>query len=250
MEYRASFLLDVVGAAFGTGIEFIALASVFYRFGSIGGWSLSQVALLYGLAECAFGTMDMVFSGFDPDVFSLQIRRGFLDQFLLRPLSLPLQVFGSEFVVRRLGRIGQGAAVLAVAFALSDIHWTVTKLVYLPVVYVSTVAFFGGLFVAGAAVCFWTVESIEAVNIATYGGTMMMSYPMHIYQDWIRRFFTFIIPSALMVYYPALFILDKPDPFQLPPFMPFLAPAAGLGVLAAAFTFWWAGVRHYGSTGT
>jgi ABC-2 type transport system permease protein len=77
-----------------------------------------------------------------------------------------------------------------------------------------------------------------------------MSYPMSIYQDWMRRFFTFVIPAALLNYYPAVDFLDKPDPFNLPPFAPFLAPLAGGGMLAAAFVFWRFGIRHYASTGS
>lgn len=250
MQYRLSFVLDVFGTAFAILTEFVTLAAVFWRFGSIGGWTLGEVAFLYGLAEVSFATMDMIFSGFDPGYFSEQVRRGTFDQFLLRPLALPLQIFTSEFLIRRLGRIGQGGLIFSLGLYLASIAWTPAKIAYLVVVYLSTVAFFGGMFVAGATISFWTVESVEVVNIFTYGGTAMMSYPMHIYGDWMRRLFTFIIPAALMIYYPALYFFDKPDPLGLPAFMRFLAPIAGLSVLTAAFIFWQIGVRKYTSTGT
>jgi ABC-2 type transport system permease protein len=112
------------------------------------------------------------------------------------------------------------------------------------------VALFGGLFVAGATLCFWTVESIEVVNIFTYGGTSMMSYPLHIYHDVLRKIFLYVVPAGLVIYYPALYFLGKPDPLGLPPFTPFLAPLAGFGTLAAAFALWHYGVRKYTSTGT
>jgi ABC-2 type transport system permease protein len=250
MQYRLSFLLDALGTAFASLVEFVTLAAALTRFGSVGGWTLGEVAFLYGLVEAAFGTMDMVFSGFDPGYFSQQIRRGTFDQFLLRPVGLVLQMFGSEFILRRLGRIAQGAAVFVFSVIALNPEWTAAKLIYLPVVWVSTVAFFGGLFVIGATTCFWTVEASEAINIFTYGGSAMLSYPMHIYADWMRRFFIFVVPGALLVYYPALFFLGKPDPLGLPPLMPFVAPLAGFGVLAAAFAFWGLGVRRYTSTGT
>lgn len=250
LQYRVSFALDVLGNFLVSFVYFITLAAVFARFRAIGGWSLGEIAFLYGQVELAFGLMDMIFSGFDPDYFSLQIRRGVFDQMLLRPLGLPQQIFSSEFLVRRLGRIVQGAIVLGFSLTLAPIAWTPAKIFYLPVVILSTVAFFGGLFVIGSTLCFWTVQPIEAINIFTYGGSEMLSYPAHIYTDWLRRFFTFIVPGALLVYYPALYFLDKPDPTHLPAVMPFLAPLAGFGVLAAAFAFWAFGVRHYTSTGT
>ena len=88
------------------------------------------------------------------------------------------------------------------------------------------------------------------VNILTYGGSEMMSYPMSIYPDWMRRFFTYIIPAIFLNYYPALYLLDKPDPLGLPPIAHFLAPVAGFGILAIALRFWSFGIRHYQSTGT
>ena len=250
MQYRVSFVVDTLGAALAIFVEFITLALVLSRFGTIGGWTLGEIAFLYGLAEGAFGAMDMFFSGFDPSTFAVHVQRGTFDQFLLRPLGLPLQLFTSEFVLRRVGRILNGLLIWAFALSITPVYWTPLKLLYLPVVFVSTVLFFGGLFVAGAAICFWTVESIEVINIFTYGGTTMMSYPMHIYDQWMQRFFLFVIPSGLLVYYPALFFLDKPDPLGLPPFAPFLAPFAGAGTLLVAFALWWLGVRHYTSTGT
>jgi ABC-2 type transport system permease protein len=242
--------LDAFTTAIVAGVSFLTIALVLQKFDGIGGWKLWEVAFLYGMVETAFGTMDMLFSGFDPTFFGNRVRLGTFDQMLLKPVNIYLQVFGSEFVLRRLGRILQGLVVLALAIANLDIAWTVEKLLYLPVVLVAMVFFFGGLFILGAAITFWTVESIEVVNIFTYGGDEMMSYPMHIYPDWMRQFFTYIIPGIFMNYYPALYILGKPDPFGMPAYASWLAPLVGLGVLAASLTFWRFGLAHYQSTGT
>jgi ABC-2 type transport system permease protein len=223
---------------------------VFQRFQSIGGWSLGEVAFLYGVVETAFGLMDMLFSGFDPQNFGKYTRLGRFDQMLLRPASITVQVFGSEFILRRLGRIFQGFFVMVIATQMVDLHWTWVKILYLPVVLFSQVLFFGGLFMIGATISFWTVESLEIVNIFTYGGTELISYPMHIYQDWMRRFFTYIIPAIFMNYFPALFFLDKPLPPQVPHVAPFLAPAMGGLIFLLALAFWRFGIQHYQSTGT
>lgn len=250
LQYPVAFWFELLGTALITTTQFGSLVFVLQRFEGIGGWTLGQVAFLYGMVEVAFGTMDMLFSGFDPPFFGQQVRLGRFDQLLLRPLGITLQVLGSRFEIRRLGRIAQGIVILGAALALTDIRWTPAKILYLPVVIASMVCFFGGLFIIGATITFWTVESIEVINIFTYGGNEMMAYPMHIYQDWMRRFFTYIVPAIFLNYYPALYFLDRPDPFNLPPFAPFLAPLAGASVLAAALVFWRFGIRHYSSTGT
>jgi ABC-2 type transport system permease protein len=250
LQYRVPFLLDAVATALMTGTFILTLAFVFERFGGLSGWNLAEVAFLYGMVELSFGVMDMVFSGFDPQNFGRQVRLGLFDQMMLRPASLTLQVLGSDFIMRRLGRIFQGGLVLLIAISWLEIAWTPAKLLYLPWVVFGQVCFFGGLFVIGATLSFWTVDSLEAVNIFTYGGAEMISYPMNIYQDWMQRFFTYILPAIFLNYYPALYFMDKPDPLHLPAFAPFLAPAAGLAVLAAALGFWRIGIRYYQSTGT
>jgi ABC-2 type transport system permease protein len=250
MQYRASFLLEFLAAGLITVLEFASIALVFDRFGQIRGWSLGEVAFLYGLVEIAFGLMDMVFSGFDPQNFGRQVRRGTFDQLLLRPVDITVQVLGSEFLLRRLGKIIFGLGIFGLALSMTDIQWTLVKVLYLPLVLLGMVAFFGGLFIIGATITFWTIESIEVVNIFTYGTQGMISYPMHIYQTWIRRFFTYILPAIFLNYYPALYFLDKADPLNFPPTARFVAPLAGLAVLLAALSFWRFGIRYYQSTGT
>lgn len=250
LQYRTSFVVDVITVGAANFLEFMAFALVFTGFGSIGGWSLWQVAFLWGLSEAAFGIMDMIFSGFDPPTFAQYVKRGTFDQMLLRPVGLVTQVFASDFALRRLGRVAQGLAIFAFANAGAGVAWTPEKLAYLPVVFVSAVAFYGALFVFGAALCFWTTEGLEIVNVFTYGGTTMASYPMHIYNDLVRRLFTFVIPTALLIYYPALYFFDLPDPTGLPRAAQFVAPLVGFGLLALALLVWRAGVRRYQSSGS
>ena len=192
----------------------------------------------------------MVFSGFDPGYFGRQIRLGRFDQFLLRPENITVQVLGSEFIIRRLGRIFQGMIVFLLAISQLNIHWTVIKLVYLPIVFISLVCFFGGLFIIGSTITFWTVESIEIINIFTYGGSEMMAYPMHIYPDAMIKFFTYIIPAIFLNFYPALYILDKTDPLGFSPIAYTLAPIVGVGTIVLSLFFWRVGILRYQSTGT
>jgi ABC-2 type transport system permease protein len=77
-----------------------------------------------------------------------------------------------------------------------------------------------------------------------------MAYPMNIYNRWMRRFFTYLIPAIFLNYYPALYFLGKPDPLHMPTWAPFLCPLVGIGTLVASLAFWRFGIRHYASTGT
>jgi len=250
LQYRTSFFFDVLATAAITLTEFSAIALAMNEFQTIGGWQLGEVALLYGLVEAAFGVMDTLFSGFDPQNFGQQVRLGRFDQILLRPINVTVQVLGSRFVIRRLGRIVFGFVIFGYGAGAAGVVWTVGKVLYLPLVFAGIVLFFGGLFIVGATITFWTIESIEVINVLTYGGSMMISYPMHIYTTWFRRFFTYIVPAIFLNYTPALYFLDKPDPLGFPNITRFFSPLVGLYVLLLSLAFWRFGRRHYQSTGT
>jgi ABC-2 type transport system permease protein len=250
MQFRASFWMDLVSTGVVNASYFLSIALILERFDNITGWTLAEIAFLFGMIEMSFGAMDMLFSGFDPDVFSVQVREGRFDQLMLRPVGLAWQVLGSRFLLRRTGRILEGLVIFLIGLAMLDVHWTPAKLLYLPVVLASQVLAMGALFMMGSTITFWTLQSVEAVNILTYGGVEMMSYPMQIYPRWLRGFFTYVMPFIFLNFYPALYLLDKPDPLRFPPFAPFLAPFVGVGLFLAALAFWRAGINQYQGSGT
>ena len=250
MQYRVAFLLNLAADFFATFLSFAALALILQRFENIGGWRLGEVAFLYGLVQLSFGAVEMAFAGFAPKAFSRRVRAGSFDQLLLRPVNMTLQILGSRFTLDSFGRGIQGVAIFGLALTILDVQWSVFKLAYLPVVILSMMAFFGGLFVINATITFWTIDARTAMNIFSYGSSEMIAYPMHIYPVWLRRIFTFFIPAIFLSYYPTLFFLDKPDPLNFPAFAPFLTPFVGGIVLFLAFRFWRFGLRHYQSTGS
>ena len=103
-QYRLSFLADVFTTAIFSSIYFLAFALILQRFETVAGWTLGEIAFLVGMMETSFAFMDLLFSGFDPDSFSPMVRMGSLDQFMVRPVSLTIQVLGSRLILRRMGR--------------------------------------------------------------------------------------------------------------------------------------------------
>jgi len=232
------------------GSFFVAFALTISRFDNISGWTIGEVAFIWGITEFSFGMMDMVFSGFDYDTFGPLIRKGQFDQLLLRPVNITLQVLGSRFVLRRLGKIAEGLIIFFYGLSLIEVHWTIYKIMYIPILSISQVLFFGSLFIIGATTTFWTMERLEILNIFTYGGSEIMSYPIHIFPRAIRLIFTFLVPAIFMSYFPAVYILGKPDPLNAPGFTAFLAPIIGIAMLFLSLRFWHFGIRNYQSTGS
>jgi ABC-2 type transport system permease protein len=248
MQYRVSFILMTLVSFVITGSDLLAILILFNYFGELAGWRAGEVALLYGLAMVAHGLSEMIAAGFD--VFPRTIQQGEFDRVLLRPVGIFVQVLAADFQLRRLGRVAQGGLALALAVAWTSITWTPLKVLYLLTALGSGVVMFSALLVLGAVLCFWTVQSIEIVNTVTFGGTEMASYPLPIYHELMQRFFTFIVPLAFVSYFPALYLLDRPEAQDLPGWLPGMTPVAAAMLALIAWLAWRGGVRHYQSTGS
>ena len=203
MQYKVSFFLSMIGQFLITGIEIAGVWALFTRFGNLPNWTLPEVCLFYGTINIAFAIAEGASTGFDR--FSAEyIKTGNFDRVLTRPRSIVLQLLGHELGLRRLGRLLQGLLVLIWALSVLDVDFGLLKALYLLLVLAGGVCLFMGLFVFQATLSFWSVESLELMNTMTYGGVQSSQYPISIYEDWFRKFFTFVVPVACVGYYPIL----------------------------------------------
>jgi ABC-2 type transport system permease protein len=248
MQYKVSFLLALLGSFFINIIEFGVIVVLFTRIPTLAGWSLAEVALLYGLSGTAFAVAELFAAALDN--FQEHIVRGTFDRVLVRPRGALLQVIAEDFALRRIGRIGQGALVLAIALGSLGVSWTAERVLMLGLALVSGTVIYFSIFVLGGAFCFFTVQAKEATHVFTYGGDGLASYPLDIYRASVRRFFTFVVPLAFVSYEPALFVLGRPDPLGLPDGARLLSPVAAILMALLARYGWQVGVRHYQSTGS
>ena len=239
-QYPASFALLCLSHFVSTALDMAGIWILFDRFALIDGWTLPELALVYGIIHMGFAIAEGFARGFD--LFGHMVKTGDFDRVLLRPLSPLFQIAVQDLQFMRLGRFLQGLAVLLWgAITLSLPLWAA------PFILLSiggTLCLFYGIFVIQGALSFWTTESLEVMNIATYGGVQAGQYPLSIYP---RPFRLALLPLACVGYYPIATLLQQES---LPLWIAALAPLAGLAVLLFSFLFWEVGVRHYRSSGS
>jgi ABC-2 type transport system permease protein len=248
MAYRASFVALAFGNFLVTLASFIATWLLFRRFHGIGGWSLAEVAVLYGVVNISMGLPDMSSSGFEQ--CGALARRGDFDRILLRPRGAALQLLGREFSLRRAGRVVQGLLVLTWGLAHVNAPLDARAIGLLFLAICGGICVFLGLGLLHAACSFWTLQGLELMVILTFGGAETSEFPVHIYDRWLQRVFLVFVPIATVSYFPVLSVLRKPDVFQLPQAAHALAPLAGLAFLLVAVFIWRLAIRRYASTGS
>ncbi|MDP4164436.1 MAG: ABC-2 family transporter protein [Bacillota bacterium] len=245
MQYRTSFWLLSFGQFFIPFTVFAGLYFMFERFGQIKGWNFFEVALCFAIIHLAFAISECFARGFDS--FSNLVGNGDFDRLLVRPRSTVVQVMGSQFEFTRFGRLLQSIFVLWWSLTNLPIEWNGLKILTLILMVVSGVFIFTGIFILSATLCFWTIQGLEITNIFTDGGREMAQYPLNIYQKWVARFFTYVIPFGCANYLPLLYILDKKVDH---PFLYMLTPLAGIAFILPCLIIWKIGVKHYRSTGS
>lgn len=242
MEYKTSFILSCIGQFFVSFNVFLGIYFMFRRFHSVGGFTYNEVLLCFGITLMEFSLAESVARGFD--TFDGIIRQGEFDRVLVRPRNEILQVLGSRIEFSRIGRILQAIVIFSYGFAVSDIKWTFEKILTVLFMLVGGTVVFSSIFLIYASICFFTIEGLEFINIFTDGAREYGKYPVCIYGKRILLLCTFVIPYALIQYYPLLYLLDRGKPFYC------LLPAAACLFILPCLLFWKIGVRHYTSCGS
>ncbi len=247
-QYRTSFILLFLSSAVAAGLDLAVIAVIFGQVDGLAGWSVVEVALLYGISGISFGLADVFAS--QAEYASRHIKAGTFDRFLLRPVWPLLQLSATEFAFRRFGRMLQAGLVLAIALSKADVDWSLGRAAMVPLAIASGAVLFGAIWVITSSLSFWTVETQEVANAFTYGGCQLAQYPLEIMGRWLRRVATFLVPLAFAAYFPAAYVLGKPEPMGAPSAVAFLAPAVAVAVALVSRAVWGTAVRHYRSTGS
>ncbi|MFI6641575.1 ABC transporter permease [Streptomyces sp. NPDC050504] len=248
MAYRMSFAMTLFGNLSVTAFDFVTILLMFSHVDALGGYSLPEIAFLYGAASTAFGLTDLLLGSMDR--LGRRVRDGTLDTLLVRPVPVLVQIAADRYALRRLGRILQGSLVLAYGLVNVDVDWTADKVLLVPLMLLSGAAIFAAVFVAGAAFQFLALDAAEVQSAFTYGGNTLLQYPPTVFAKDLVRAVTFVVPLAFVNWLPALYVLGRPYPLDLPGWVAFTPPLVAVACCALASLAWRMGIRSYRSTGS
>jgi len=247
MQYRLNFVVRAFADSLIVCSDFLPFYFLVRTFGGLQGWTIAELALLYGMVETSWATIEGTFWGFEH--FGPYLIEGRVDRWLLRPRSVILQVAADWFELRKVGRVAQALLVLTIAAWVLRLDaramaWVITGIA-------GGTVFFAGVIILGAATQFWTLgQTAELQNMLTYGGSATLTFPVSIYSTWFRRVVTYGVPLAFVNYFPALAALRRTNAAGWPSFVPWLSPVVCFAVLVAARAVFGRGLRRYESTGS
>lgn len=242
MEYKTSFILTCIGQFLVSFNVFLGVYFMFQRFHEIEGFTYNEVLLCFAITLMEFSLAEAFARGFD--MFAHTIKMGEFDRIMVRPRNEIFQVLGSHMEFSRIGRMLQAVVMFVWGFSVSNVHWTLSKVLTVILMLVGGTTVFSGMFLIYASICFFTVEGLEFMNIFTDGAREYGKYPVCIYGRRVLLLCTFVVPYALIQYYPLLYLLDRGKPYYA------LLPIAACLFLLPCLLLWKLGVRHYASCGS
>ncbi|GFI47978.1 hypothetical protein IMSAGC019_03304 [Lachnospiraceae bacterium] len=207
-EYRMSFLLGIFVNIFDNFITYISLWVIFDNFKVIEGWNFYEMAILYGLFRVTDAFAGM-FLWYTMNFIDEDIITGNLDVYLIRPMGLLQQM-----VCRRFGETYIGQIIVVVIFMVYSferlnytIHlWT---WLYLVLVLISGTLIHAAALIVIGSLNFWFLGAKRLAGILYNGMGRFTQYPLTIFPGAVRIVLTYILPWALINYYPCLVILNK-----------------------------------------
>lgn len=243
MEYKMSFFLTVLGQFMVSFNIFLGIYFLFTRFSEVRGYRYHEVLLCFSIVLMEFSLAECFARGFDS--FGSIVREGQFDRILLRPQSTVLQVLGSRFELSRMGRMLQAVVMFLYGIQNSHILWTWDKAATLVLMLCGGALLFTSIFMIYAALCFFTLEGLEFMNVLTDGAREYGKYPLDVYGSRIRKLCTYVVPYTLVQYYPLQYLLGRADHWYWA-----LYPLGTVLFALVSYCVWRFGMRHYQSAGS
>ena len=106
LQYRVSFVIDLIATFLISFLDFLAVLILFHNVPRLAGWSVHEVAFLYGTSAIAFALAELLVG--HSEQLAMRLRTGTFDVLLARPRGTLYQVAASELPLRRLGRAAAG----------------------------------------------------------------------------------------------------------------------------------------------
>lgn len=231
VEYRADFWIGILGAMLQQGAGLVFVSALFSRIPEVAGWTVWNIAILYGLAMLPKGLTELFCDG--PWTLRAKVNSGEFDRVLVRPVSPALQSATAIVSIHGFGQVILGIIVLSLGISRSEIVLQWWTLPYLAMVVLSSAVMIGALNFVINMIGFWEPSTQSALPTMLALLIDFAKFPLDIYTMVIRGLVTIVMPYAFVSYFPALMLLGRDTPWR------WLGLATPLvTVLVITFTSW------------
>lgn len=207
MSYRSNFILGSVITLL-SNILFPLVTVLIYNAGaSFPNWSVWEVLLLQSIYTMSLGISSLIFNGVVWETMN-HIREGSFEIVLLRPMSPLFYMIANNFNPECFGLFLGGGVMMGVSLVNTGASPSLVQWGQFGLQFLAGIAVMGGLYLIMAAISFkWVGNSrIPEMfdSVKTFG-----KYPLEIFPKSIRHLTMFLIPVAMIGFFPCIALMNK-----------------------------------------
>lgn len=245
IQYRTNFITGIFTNFYAYFLIYISISIITFRFKEINGWEYDELVFLAALNLFSYSIASTLLWDFVAGLENY-INDGRFDNILIRPIDPIYSMIFDGFSWSGIGQIIVSFFFLFISISNVDVEWTFFKICYIIISIIGSILIQCAALIFFGSLSFWLKKSLTLAQLLFINFRSVINYPISIYGTVIKGLLTFILPWSFINYYPAVFILDKQDPYK---FNYLLTPIIGL--LFFSFSVWLTnlGIKKYKSVG-
>ena len=247
-QYKVDAVLRSLAVFLREATGIFVIYFTLLKFDTLNGWNIYEMLFLFSLLFVTYGILILFFTGLRD--FCHTVRSGNFDRFVLRPRGLLFQlIFCNADWFAAIGHGGLGIALFIISAGKVGIVWNAVTIVYYIFAIVGGVLIQGAIFLFLATLNIYLLETESIKELFYFNARKFAGYPISIFSKGIQAIMIYVVPFAFVNYFPAQYLLRKPDMAQYPEIYMYLTPVVGVGMYLLAYGFWRFSVKYYKSSG-
>lgn len=247
-QYKVDAILRSFAVFMREATGIIVVYFTLLKFDNLNGWNMYEMLFLFSLVFVTYGILIIFFTGLRD--FGETVRNGGFDRFILRPRGLLYQlIFSNADWFAAVGHGGLGVTLFLISASKVNVEWTPMTIGYYLLCVIGGVLIQGAIFLFLATLNIYLLETDSVKELFYWNARKFAGYPISIFHKGIQIFMIYVVPFAFVSYFPAQYVLRKPDMEQYPAIYLFLTPIVGFVMYLLAYFFWRYSIRHYKSSG-
>ncbi|HEV2072705.1 MAG TPA: ABC-2 family transporter protein [Thermomicrobiales bacterium] len=244
VEYRADFWIGILGAMLQQAAGLVFISALFSQIPEVSGWTVWDIAILYGLAMIPKGLTEFFCDG--PWMLRSKVNTGEFDRVLVRPISPALQSATAIVSIHGFGQILLGVVVLWLGMSRSEMQLAWWTFPFLLITLLASSIMIGAINFIINMIGFWEPSAQSALPTMVALMIDFAKFPLDIYNMVIKGLVTIVVPYAFISYFPALLLLGKATPWR---WLGLATPLATAVVVAFAAWLWSKALNRYQGVG-
>lgn len=247
-QFPVAYWLGFFGQIVTYGANFVVIAIAVSSFGELHGWKAEEILLLYAFTLMSYA-IGAFFTFLSSTGLADNIRSGAFDMSLTKPMNPFLfQMLNYDLELAYLSHFTLALGVMIYALVRVGFAATLGNIVLLVLFVLGASAIQGALQVFASLFSFHTVNENPMFMVVSQWKDFL-KYPISIYGSVLQIILTIFLPIGFINFYPAQYLLSKPDGL-FSPWLGLLTPVVGTGLFLLAYKLWMRCLKHYNSSGS